>query len=311
MSKPLFGLLLGGVLGIFDGLTAYFTPEVRNQLVGIVIGSTFKGARGGALDRLLRAQGPLAVARSFLRPRRRARSSRGSSPRCLTQWQALLLRDHASRRAGGRHRRIRDAEVPQFARQDGVSTDGGRQNRPVAGIPSACCPHPERREGPRTRSRWPRVESGAPRRGACPERSRRAPRDDVAWTRHTNDAIFSRSTLPPETIATTRAPFAERDLAGEQRGGRRRAGAFDVELCARHQDRHRLADRRFGHGHDLVHGLAAIASGSAPTNGGVMPSASVAGRGDRNRLAGGERRREARAGLELDGDHARAGLAAA
>ncbi len=47
MSKPLFGLILGGVLGIFDGLTAYFTPEVRNQLVGIVIGSTFKGLIAG------------------------------------------------------------------------------------------------------------------------------------------------------------------------------------------------------------------------------------------------------------------------
>ena len=47
MSKPLFGLILGGVLGIFDGLTAYFTPEVRNQLLGIVIGSTFKGLVAG------------------------------------------------------------------------------------------------------------------------------------------------------------------------------------------------------------------------------------------------------------------------
>ena len=47
MSKPLFGLILGGVLGIFDGLTAYFTPEVRSQLVGIVIGSTFKGLVAG------------------------------------------------------------------------------------------------------------------------------------------------------------------------------------------------------------------------------------------------------------------------
>jgi hypothetical protein len=47
MSKPVFGLLLGGILGIFDGLTAYFTPEVRNQLLGIVIGSTFKGLVAG------------------------------------------------------------------------------------------------------------------------------------------------------------------------------------------------------------------------------------------------------------------------
>lgn len=47
MSKPIFGLLLGGILGIFDGLTAYFTPEVRDQLLGIVIGSTVKGLVAG------------------------------------------------------------------------------------------------------------------------------------------------------------------------------------------------------------------------------------------------------------------------
>ena len=33
MSKPLFGLVLGGILGIFDGLTAWFTPSVRDQLL--------------------------------------------------------------------------------------------------------------------------------------------------------------------------------------------------------------------------------------------------------------------------------------
>ena len=43
MNKPVFGLLLGGFLGIFDGLTAWFTPEARVQLLGIVIGSTIKG----------------------------------------------------------------------------------------------------------------------------------------------------------------------------------------------------------------------------------------------------------------------------
>lgn len=47
MNKVLVGLLLGGVLGIFDGLTAWFTPEVRNALVGIVIGSTIKGMIAG------------------------------------------------------------------------------------------------------------------------------------------------------------------------------------------------------------------------------------------------------------------------
>jgi MFS family permease len=48
MNKLVFGLVLGGVLGIFDGLTAWFTPEVRAQLLGIVIGSTFKGVIAGA-----------------------------------------------------------------------------------------------------------------------------------------------------------------------------------------------------------------------------------------------------------------------
>ena len=49
MSKPLLGLLLGGVLGIFDGLTAWFTPDVRSQMVGIVFGSTIKGLIAGIL----------------------------------------------------------------------------------------------------------------------------------------------------------------------------------------------------------------------------------------------------------------------
>jgi len=47
MSKPLIGVILGAVLGVFDGLTAWFTPAVRNELGGIVIGSTFKGIIAG------------------------------------------------------------------------------------------------------------------------------------------------------------------------------------------------------------------------------------------------------------------------
>ena len=49
MKKVLFATLLGGFLGIFDGLTSLFTPEVRDQIVGIVIGSTFKGLVAGVL----------------------------------------------------------------------------------------------------------------------------------------------------------------------------------------------------------------------------------------------------------------------
>ena len=49
MKKILFATLLGGFLGIFDGLTAYFTPEVRSEIVGIVIGSTVKGLLTGVI----------------------------------------------------------------------------------------------------------------------------------------------------------------------------------------------------------------------------------------------------------------------
>ena len=49
MSKVILGLLVGGLLGIFDGLTAWFTPDVRAQLLGIVIGSTIKGLIAGVL----------------------------------------------------------------------------------------------------------------------------------------------------------------------------------------------------------------------------------------------------------------------
>jgi hypothetical protein len=47
MNKVLLGLLLGAVLGAVDGLSAWFTPAVRAQLAGIVIGSTIKGVIAG------------------------------------------------------------------------------------------------------------------------------------------------------------------------------------------------------------------------------------------------------------------------
>ena len=49
MNKALLGLILGGILGTIDGLTAWFTPAVRDQLLGIVIGSTAKGLVAGVL----------------------------------------------------------------------------------------------------------------------------------------------------------------------------------------------------------------------------------------------------------------------
>jgi hypothetical protein len=49
VRKVLFATLLGGFLGIFDGLTSLFTPEVRDQIIGIVIGSTVKGLLTGVI----------------------------------------------------------------------------------------------------------------------------------------------------------------------------------------------------------------------------------------------------------------------
>ncbi len=49
MNKPVFGLLLGGALGVFDGLTAWFTPAARPELMLIVAGSTVKGLIAGVV----------------------------------------------------------------------------------------------------------------------------------------------------------------------------------------------------------------------------------------------------------------------
>ena len=49
MGRITVALLVGGALGILDGLTAWFTPEVRSQLLGIVVGSTVKGLIAGVL----------------------------------------------------------------------------------------------------------------------------------------------------------------------------------------------------------------------------------------------------------------------
>ena len=53
MTTPMLGLALGGVLGVFDGLSALISapgdPAIRAGIVGIVIGSTIKGLITGAL----------------------------------------------------------------------------------------------------------------------------------------------------------------------------------------------------------------------------------------------------------------------
>jgi hypothetical protein len=50
MKKPVFAMLLGGVLGIFDGLTALLSaPQEAPNIVGIVLGSTMKGVVVGLI----------------------------------------------------------------------------------------------------------------------------------------------------------------------------------------------------------------------------------------------------------------------
>jgi hypothetical protein len=49
MNKPVFAMVVGGILGVFDGLSAWFYPEARPMIAGIVAGSTFKGAVAGLI----------------------------------------------------------------------------------------------------------------------------------------------------------------------------------------------------------------------------------------------------------------------
>lgn len=47
MSKVVLGLVAGAVFGLLDGMTAWFTPDVRDQMLSIALGSTFKGLLTG------------------------------------------------------------------------------------------------------------------------------------------------------------------------------------------------------------------------------------------------------------------------
>jgi uncharacterized membrane protein (Fun14 family) len=47
MPKVILGLIAGAILGLLDGLSAWFTPEVRDQMLSIVLGSTGKGLLTG------------------------------------------------------------------------------------------------------------------------------------------------------------------------------------------------------------------------------------------------------------------------
>lgn len=52
MNKPVAGIVVGAILGILDGATAWFTPAVRPAIAGIMMGSGFKGMVVGVLSGL-------------------------------------------------------------------------------------------------------------------------------------------------------------------------------------------------------------------------------------------------------------------
>jgi|SRR5947209_10768566 len=50
MNKIAAGLVFGAILGFVDGATAWFTPEVRPAMMGILVGSSIKGMVVGLLS---------------------------------------------------------------------------------------------------------------------------------------------------------------------------------------------------------------------------------------------------------------------
>lgn len=53
MTKPLLGIGLGGVLGLIDGLCAWFSPDARPMMITIIVASTAKGVVTGLLAGLI------------------------------------------------------------------------------------------------------------------------------------------------------------------------------------------------------------------------------------------------------------------
>jgi hypothetical protein len=47
MTRPLLGVVAGGIFGVIDGMSAWFYPEARSMMVSIILGSTVKGVLTG------------------------------------------------------------------------------------------------------------------------------------------------------------------------------------------------------------------------------------------------------------------------
>jgi F0F1-type ATP synthase assembly protein I len=50
VNKILVGVVFGLILGAVDGATAWFTPEARSLMAGIMVGSSIKGMLVGLLS---------------------------------------------------------------------------------------------------------------------------------------------------------------------------------------------------------------------------------------------------------------------
>jgi len=119
MNKVLLGLLLGALLGAIDGATAWFTPAVRVQLAGIIVGSTVKGLIAGVLRASLsRKVNSVPLGILFWC----GRLALYWLPGCVYAAR-LLFRDHLARQHRWHDRRLRHAEVrwplPQQRRRRG------------------------------------------------------------------------------------------------------------------------------------------------------------------------------------------------
>ena len=53
VSKPVIGIIAGGVLGLLDGVSAWFSPDARPIIIPIVAGSTIKGVVTGLIAGLI------------------------------------------------------------------------------------------------------------------------------------------------------------------------------------------------------------------------------------------------------------------
>ena len=63
MNKVVYGLILGGVLGIFDGLTAWFTPDSAIAASRYCCRLDDQGDYRGDSDRLFREESAFTCAR--------------------------------------------------------------------------------------------------------------------------------------------------------------------------------------------------------------------------------------------------------